>query len=189
MGKRGIVVASNNKQVCMDCEKTIKKGEEYYYHKRKDSKYIYCLECKKKPEHIRNKYDYDEILNYIKKNPLFIHQFTEKFMSRNSNETGKLIRRMMYNGYPIKIFRWSMRSRNSKIRENKKYRKAFQPNDFVIYYVEGTENRVVSKIMNEFEFDHIRWRDLLGSLYGKRIPTVMTNKETIMQWANQNVYN
>lgn len=189
MGSGRIVVAINDKQVCIDCEEPIKKGDEYYYCKRKDVKYIYCLTCKKKPEHNHKTFDYDALFEYVKKNPLFKHEFTNKFGVNSSMQTSELIRRMMFNGYPITIFRWKMRSRKSKIGKNEKYRSGFQPNDFIIYYVQGSENRVVSKIMEEFEFEHMRWRDMLGSLYGKRIPIVMTDKDTIMQWANQNVYN
>lgn len=188
-----LVVARDNGHVCGDCDKKIKIGDEYHYAKRfrdgKKKEYIYCKSCKKKPEHNRKSYDYDAIIYDLRNMPMFKHEFEKKYKLPDSNKTNELLRRMQSHGYSIRIFRWSMRSRNSKIGEKEEYRRGHQPNQFIIYYEEGTENKVVSRILEEFDFDHIRWRNLLGSLYGQKIPIALMNKETIKQFAEQNIFN
>lgn len=188
------VVARDNGHVCNDCGVKIKIGEEYFYYIRRNKKkevvnYCYCTVCKKKPEHNRKSYDYDGIMHNLYHTPLFKHEFQEKYGIPNSRKSNELLRRIQSNGYAIKIFRWSIRTRNGTIRKKDEYRQGHQPNQFVIYYVEGTENKVVGRLLDEFDFDHIKWRNLLGSLYGKKIPIAMMNKDTIKQFAEQNAFN
>ena len=171
----------------MDCGETIEIGDIYWITQHSKKKYIYCKPCKDKPEHQRLKYDPDEIISDLKNMPLFKHEFMEKY-EISATRSNDLIRRLMFKGYPIRRFHYRMRSRITKYLMNKKYRLGFQPNDFVIYYVEGTENKVVRKIMDEFEFNNIRWRDLLASLYARKIPIGMSDRDSVLEWANQNVY-
>lgn len=186
------VKAVNSNHVCMDCGKKIKVGVLYYYnhiqYKGEKVKYIYCKKCKNKPEHNRVSYDHEAILMDLMNTPMFKHEFESRYALDLPEKSNNLMRRLAINGYPVGIFRWSMRSRNSKIGEKENYRHGHQPNHFIIYYIRGTENKVVSRILDEFDFEHIRWRDLLRSLYGRKIPIAMTSKETIKQWAEQNVY-
>jgi len=180
---------STKDRVCIDCGGTIKKGDLYYNDSRKDKKVIYCMTCKKKPEHCRRSLNHDKIIKTLIKKPLFKHEFDEKYGFRRSGDSNTLVRRLMMKGYPIIIFRWSRRSRYaSKIANQDRYRKSFQPNDFIIYYIEGTENLVVKRIIEVFEVKDVRWKPLLQALYGKPVPTALSNSTALIQWANENVF-
>ena len=176
-------------RICIDCGGTIKKGETYYNDCRKNKKVIYCLSCKKKPEHCRKSYDHDDMARTLLRKPMFKHEFEEKYKLTASTQSNELMRRMIMKGYAVQIFRWSRRSRYaSKMGKQDHYRQGFQPNDFIIYYVEGTENKVVRRLIEVFDVKDVRWKPLLQSLYGKPVPNALSSKTALITWANENVF-
>jgi len=191
------VICRSNGQICMDCGKKIKIGEEYWYYtssnkklKKKKKKYTYCKPCKEKPEHNRDRLDYEGMAFTLLNKPLFKHEFEQKFELSNRCQSNEIINRLFNLGFPIRKFRWFKRSRyNSRIGENPNWNHGFQPNKFTIYYHEGTENKVVKRLLEEFGFDSIKWKDLIQSLYGCRLPTEVRSKEALVDWSNHNVYN
>ncbi len=188
MGSGQFVDCNSKGKVCLDCGKAIEIGERYWYMRTPKKNYLYCIDCKK--HHVRKTYDYEKIYNDILSKPLFKHEFEKRFGSNSCKSSNDLIRNIIARGYPVRIFRWSMCAYNySRKREKDAYRSHYQPNHFIIYFVEGTENKVVGRLLDTFGFDQIRWRDLLCSLFGQKIPTAMHNRDVLMQWANQNVYN
>lgn len=183
--------SKDNNRKCIDCGKTIEIGERYWYLAQGQKKYIYCEPCKAKPEHTRRTYDHEGIVLSLFEKPLFKHEFEDKYDIHSSGQANELIHRLMRKGYIVNKFRWNYRSRyNSKIGERESYRQGFQPNQFIIYYIEGTENKVVMRLLDVFEYDHVDWHGILPTLFGQKIPhNMIGNKESLLQWANSNVYN
>ena len=176
-------------RTCIDCGKTIKKGEKYYNDTRKDKKTVYCLKCKKKPEHCRRTLNHEEIILDLAKKPLFKHEFDEKYNMKRSGNSNNIIRRLMQKGYCVNIFRWNRRSRtNSKLGKKEKYNQHFQPNHFIIYYLEGTEDKVVKKLLNAFDYEDVAWKPILQTLYGVPVPNEIVDPKSMIVWANQNVF-
>ena len=172
----GTFVVSRGKKVCMDCGKTIKKGDTYWYYTGRQKEYVYCKPCKIKPIHSRVKYDYDAICDEVFKQPLFNNEFNEKF-GTTSGQATSLIRRMKMGGYPIIIFRWCVKGRTQGSKH------------IIIYFVEGSEDKVIKKLIENFDFDSINWKNLFNTLLGYKLPEELRDRKTIESWIHQNIFN
>ena len=190
--RKDILTCNTKGKICSDCGNEIEIGEKYYSYVSSPRKlnYVYCMPCKSKPEHTMPRHDYEAIYKDLYGMPLFKHEFMVRhdFDSRRSNE---IMRNLISNGYEVRIFRWRARSSNSKLGSNERYTSYHQPSNFTIYFVIGTEHEVIKRILEEFELVQIKYRDMLGSLYGCKIPRRLSSKKAIMTWAdaNRNVFN
>ena len=163
------VKAVNSNQVCIDCGCKIKRGEEYWYRKTNKKTYTYCKSCKNKPKHNRTFYDYESIIRTLNTKPLFQHEFNKEFRFASSNIANKTIRKIQSDGYPINIFRWDNKIKNrGRYVKSKAHNIYFNPNKFIIYFIDGNETDVLKRIFETFEFNEINWKALLNTLFGKK---------------------
>ena len=175
---------------CMDCGLPIEIGDKYYNYTsgNKGKKYIYCVPCKKKPEHCKNRYDLDEIFDHLYLHPMFRHEFAEYLELERNTYCNRIIKMMQYRGYRIGVLRWRTGSRHGSNKWHENYRPSHHPNDFTMYYIIGTEALVVDRVLDAFEYSHVDWRDLLTVLFGKRFPNGFTGEKAIKEWVrNQKV--
>lgn len=151
--------------VCIKCGRIIRKGNMYYRgrsHTLKNGRkksYLYCRECipdrEKNFQHGRVK----KMFDMVKKSPMFNDELRKHLSSNTISEYYRVLRKK---GYSILRYRYIGRGSGVGCKDPN------YPRRFIIYYIEGKEEKARRRIMMRYPMQRMYMRRIFNPLFPKK---------------------